>query len=132
MFVESQNSPSTDPLIIWYNGGPGCSSMLGFTQEHGPFVMESGDDFFYENYYSWNKEANMLYIESPAGVGYSKCSDKTQCAFTDKNVATDNLTAILAWYDRFPEFKQHELWVSGESYAGVYVPYVSWEIDQYN
>jgi len=87
MFAESQHKPSHDPLIIWYNGGPGCSSMLGFTQEHGPFVMDSGDDYFHENYYSWNKEANMLYIEAPAGVGYSRCDDDSQCAFTDENVS---------------------------------------------
>mmetsp|Transcript_63889 Transcript_63889/g.88218 ORF Transcript_63889/g.88218 Transcript_63889/m.88218 type:complete len:384 (-) Transcript_63889:87-1238(-) len=106
--------------------------MLGFAQEHGPFVMESGDDYFHENYYSWNKEANMLYIESPAGVGYSKCTDQTECVFTDELSATDNLTAILAWYEKFGEYKQHDLYVSGESYAGIYVPYVSYEIDQYN
>lgn len=45
--------------------------MLGMLQEHGPYVMENGGDSFHSNDYSWNKEANMLYIESPVGVGYS-------------------------------------------------------------
>jgi carboxypeptidase C (cathepsin A) len=45
--------------------------MLGFMQEHGPYVMEDGNDTFHENEWSWNKEANVLYIESPAAVGYS-------------------------------------------------------------
>ena len=69
MFVESQNAPTTDPLVIWFNGGPGCSSMLGWAQEHGPYVMKNGTSVFVENEYSWNMKANMLYIESPAGVG---------------------------------------------------------------
>ncbi len=75
MFAESQNAPTTDPLVLWYNGGPGCSSMLGFTQEHGPWVMEDEATTFHKNTWSWNLEANMLYIEQPAGVGYSICRD---------------------------------------------------------
>ena len=71
----------------------------------------------------------MLYIESPAGVGYSRCNNADECVFTDENSATDNLTAILAWYDKFTEFGAHDLYISGESYAGIYVPYVSYEID---
>jgi len=43
LFVTSQRNASTDPLIIWFNGGPGCSSMLGFAQEHGPWIMDSGE-----------------------------------------------------------------------------------------
>jgi len=132
MFVESAESPSTDPLIIWFNGGPGCSSMLGWAQEHGPFVMENGGTEFHENAYSWNKGANMLYIESPAGVGFSYCDGFKDCSFTDDSSSKDNLSAVLAWFQKFPEFGTNNLWISGESYAGIYVPYLSYQIDLHN
>jgi cathepsin A (carboxypeptidase C) len=87
LLVESQNNPATDPLIIWFNGGPGCSSMLGFAQEHGPFVVPDGGQTFVPNPYSWNLEANMLYIESPAGVGYSYGQTEADRTFDDTTSA---------------------------------------------
>ena len=42
LYMESQSDPIRDPVLVWFNGGPGCSSMLGFMQEHGPYVMENG------------------------------------------------------------------------------------------
>ena len=85
MFVTSQNDPTTDPLLIWFNGGPGCSSMLGFMQEHGPFVMNDNTTVFIENEYSWNTNASVLYIEQPAGVGFSYCNPSIpeDCTFDD-------------------------------------------------
>ena len=92
----SQRDPKTDPIIIWFNGGPGCSSMLGFAQENGPYALEDGDATFRRNDYAWNQEANMFYLESPAGVGYSICPDPAECKFDDNNSADDNLNAVLA------------------------------------
>jgi carboxypeptidase C (cathepsin A) len=89
-FVESANDPVNDPLVIWYNGGPGCSSMLGFMQEHGPFLWETGkSNWTGNNPHSWNQKANMLYIEQPAGVGYSYFDDPNDIGFkfTDYNAA---------------------------------------------
>jgi carboxypeptidase C (cathepsin A) len=105
MFAESQGNPATDPVVIWFNGGPGCSSMLGFTQEHGPFVMDDGTTTFHANNYTWNKEASMLYIESPAGVGFSYCNQTTPCNYDDDQSAADNLAAILYFFnEKFPEY----------------------------
>lgn len=66
--------------------------------------MENGDDYFHKNEYSWNMFANVLYIESPGGVGYSTCAG-TECTFDDNNSAVDNLNAILYWFNNlFPEY----------------------------
>jgi carboxypeptidase C (cathepsin A) len=81
----SRTSPATDPVIIWFNGGPGCSSMLGWSQEHGPYSMADGATNFTYNEWSWNNNANMIYIEAPAGVGYSICGDQSECKFDDAN-----------------------------------------------
>ena len=132
MFVESQNDPTTDPLIFWFNGGPGCSSMLGWAQENGPWKMENGSSVFVPNDYSWNMRANVMYLESPAGVGFSYCGNQADCTFDDATTADDNLTAVLEWFELFPEYKTHDLYLSGESYAGVYVPYLSKRIYDYN
>jgi cathepsin A (carboxypeptidase C) len=134
LFNASQGNPATDPLIIWTNGGPGCSSMLGWLQEHGPYQMASGahDMTFTENQWTWNREASMLYIEQPAGVGYSYCEGKYDCSFDDEKSGEDNFAAIMAWFEKFPEFKTNDLYITGESYGGIYVPYMAHEIFTHN
>jgi len=75
----------------------------------------------------------MLYIEAPAGVGYSICKGEEACnVYNDDKTAEDNLAAVLAWFAKFPEYQSNELFISGESYAGIYVPYLSYYIDQHN
>lgn len=63
VLVESDRDAETDPLLIWTNGGPGCSSLSGFINEHGPFLIPQGKSNLTKNLYSWNKVANVLYIE---------------------------------------------------------------------
>jgi cathepsin A (carboxypeptidase C) len=64
----SEGSPE-DPLVVWLNGGPGCSSLLGMVFECGPFTL--GDDLsFRKNPHAWNKNANLLFIEQVGGLGW--------------------------------------------------------------
>lgn len=132
IFAQSQKNPTNDPLLFWFNGGPGCSSLLGFLQEHGPYVMDDETNYFYYNNNSWNLEANVVYIEMPAGVGFSKCGSNDSCNYTDETSARENLMASLDFFEKFPEFAAHDLYLTGESYAGIYVPYLALMMDSWN
>lgn len=104
--------------------------MLGFLQEHGPYVMENGENTFHENKWAWNLEMNVLYIESPVGVGFSYSILNDGFVYNDMNVANDNMHALLSFFMfKFPERQSNELWLSGESYAGIYVPTLAFAID---
>jgi len=124
-FVESEGDPSKDPVILWLNGGPGCSSLDGFFYEHGPFrIAENNSSQLVRFEHSWAKQANMLYLESPVGVGfsYSDAPDKEYGSITDDSAAEDNLHAVESFFLKFPSLVSHDFFITGESYAGVYVP----------
>ena len=74
----------------------------------------------------------MLWLESPAGVGWSVAGTDADLDTNDVIQSQDALHALYSWYAKFPEFKKNKLFVSGESYAGIYVPYLSYQIYQNN
>ncbi|KAB1262288.1 Lysosomal protective protein [Camelus dromedarius] len=120
-FVESQKDPKSSPVVLWLNGGPGCSSLDGLLTEHGPFLVQPDGTTLEYNPYSWNLIANVLYLESPAGVGFSYSDDKSY-ATNDTAVAESNFEALKDFFRLFPEYKDNELFLTGESYAGIYIP----------
>uniref|UniRef100_A0A671MA78 Carboxypeptidase n=1 Tax=Sinocyclocheilus anshuiensis TaxID=1608454 RepID=A0A671MA78_9TELE len=123
-FVTSQRDPLKDPVVLWLNGGPGCSSLDGFLSENGPFHVNDNGATLYENEFSWNKIANVLYLESPAGVGYSY-SDDQKYQTDDDEVANNNYLALQSFFIKFPNFTQNEFFIFGESYGGIYAPTLS-------
>ena len=131
-FLESQNDPANDPLVLWFNGGPGCSSMLGLSDENGPTFFEENTKNFKVNDYSWNKVANMLYIEQPAGVGFSIAETEADYFTNDIISGQDNISALVDWFNKYPEYKNHKFYISGESYAGIYVPFLAKNVIAYN
>jgi cathepsin A (carboxypeptidase C) len=127
-FVESQKDPQNDPLILWLNGGPGCSSMGGFWTEHGPYRVLKDGKTLIEDPYSWNSLANVLYLESPAGTGYSYQEETNIFMTGDDETAKDNYLALLRFFQKFPQFKNNNFYIIGESYAGVYIPMLALKI----
>lgn len=131
MFAESMNDPENAPVVLWLNGGPGSSSLLGFMQEVGPLLIKRGDKPLIENPYSWTNLANVIAIESPAGVGFSYCANTTvgkPCINTDMNTAAAARAAVVDFFKKFPELSKNKFYIAGESYAGVYVPTLAKEI----
>jgi cathepsin A (carboxypeptidase C) len=120
-FVESERNPSTDPLVLWLNGGPGCSSLTGLLAELGPWRTKPDGSGLTWNEHRWNKIANIIFIESPQCVGYSY-QETGLCATGDDETANDNFLALKSFFVKFPEYQTNEFFLTGESYAGIYVP----------
>lgn len=119
-FFQAQASPEQKPLFLWLNGGPGCSSIgYGAASELGPLrVVKQGQALEF-NKYAWNQEANLLFLESPAWVGFSYTNTSSDLSKLDDDfVAEDSYSFLVNWFKRFPQYKGREFYISGESYAG--------------
>lgn len=121
IYVEADEiSPQLAPITAWFNGGPGCSSLDGFWYEHGPFLLDKQGNLSLKPY-RWNRLSNMLYIEAPVGVGMSY-SLSNAYKVTDDTTAQENKDAIADFFSKFPGLRSHRFFLTGESYAGIYVP----------
>ncbi|KAJ4724619.1 Carboxypeptidase [Melia azedarach] len=133
-FVESPENSSTNPLVLWLNGGPGCSSFgYGAMTELGPFRVQSDGKTLFQNNYAWNNVANVIFLESPAGVGFSYSNTSSDYQHTgDMSTAADAYTFLVNWLERFPQYKNRDFFITGESYAGHYVPQLADTIVSHN
>lgn len=121
-YFPSAGNPSTDPLVIWLQGGPGCSSMMGLFFENGPFRLINST-FVNQNPYSWNRKANLLYIDQPLGVGFSYTKGKI--ASSSQEAAIDLFNGMIEFYKLVPSLRNNNVFLAGESYAGKWIPYFS-------
>lgn len=119
------------PLVFWTNGGPGCSGLIGFMTEQGPFRPDEAG-LIQPNEYAWNKVANMVFLEQPVGVGFSYSNNKDDYKIGDDQAAKDNLATIRGFLTRFPQFADSPLYITSESYGGHYMPTLANEIINYN
>lgn len=122
-----------DPVVLWLNGGPGSSSIMGMLQEMGPVLINATGGMM-QNPYAWTKQANLLILESPGGVGYSYCAAMAagtgSCHNTDLSTAAAARAAVADFFSsaKFPELASSPLYITGESYAGVYIPTLADEL----
>ncbi|MCD9193472.1 S10 family serine carboxypeptidase-like protein [Streptomyces albireticuli] len=130
--ADQQELISSTPLLIWLNGGPGASSLLGLFMENGPLAI--GDDAagtVSVTSTTWNQEAHVVYWDQPLGTGYSY-SDAGEYVKGEKALAGMFWEALQKFFGAHPEYARCPLYVCGESYAGKYVPAIALEIDERN
>ncbi|KAJ6441852.1 carboxypeptidase Y [Purpureocillium lavendulum] len=124
-FFESRNDPAKDPIILWLNGGPGCSSMIGLFTEIGPAFLPNADLKPVRNPNSWNTKASVLFLDQPANVGFSYGSQKVK---SSAGAAVDVYALLTMFFHQYPQYAKLPFHVAGESYAGHYIPAIAQEI----
>lgn len=94
-------------------------------EELGPFTLTSpkkGTTKATKNPYSWHHLSNILFVEQPIGVGLGS---GTPSITNENELAAQFYGFLQNFYESFPELKSKRLWITGESYAGMYVPYIA-------
>jgi pimeloyl-ACP methyl ester carboxylesterase len=134
----SDAQPYERPLIIWSNGGPGCSAMEGATTENGPLRLldvKKGSEALTthqltDNWASWNQYASVLYVDQPRYVGFSMGSGPK--VTSSKDAGIDFVQFVLGFMELFPEYRRSDVFLSSESYGGHFVPAWADAVMDYN
>lgn len=133
--TESKSKGDKTPLVIWLNGGPGCSSNVGLFYENGPYTMIPNSDpalkySFKRNPLSWTNVAHMVWVEQPLRTGFSVPSNdaKDPRVHNEYDVADDFHDFLMSFFAVFEHLKESPLYIVGESYGGRYVPAIAQEI----
>jgi cathepsin A (carboxypeptidase C) len=123
-FFESRNDPKNDPVVLWLNGGPGCSSLTGLFFELGPSSLDENLKL-HLNPYSWNANASVIFLDQPVNVGYSYSGGSVSNTIA---AGKDVYALLTLFFKQFPEYAKQDFHIAGESYAGHYIPVFTSEI----
>ena len=96
--------------------------------ELGPFYPAPDGQSLMANPYTWANNASVVFLESPAGVGFSYSNTSSDYTTGDARTADDVYAFLVGFYQRHADLASRPLWISGESYGGHYVPTVAAKI----
>ncbi|KAM7279403.1 hypothetical protein ACFE04_006537 [Oxalis oulophora] len=130
-FFESRKSKNNDPIVIWLTGGPGCSSELALFYENGPFHLAKNLSLQW-NDYGWDQASNLLFVDQPTGTGFSYTSEDDDIRHDEKGVSNDLYDFLQAFFAEHPSLAKRDFYITGESYAGHYIPALASRVHQGN
>jgi len=113
------------PLVLWLTGGPGCSSTLALLTENGPCSVTDDGKSTNINPYSWTETAHMLYLDQPAGVGYSYGAEND---YNEEMISEDAAWFLQHFFEKHPEYRKNPVFIVGESYGGHYAPAIAHKV----
>lgn len=120
-------SAAACPLLLWLNGGPGASSLTGLLAEKLGPQMITPNSTLVDNPDRITTQYHLLTMDNPVGSGYSSTSDANYVT-SEYEVRTQFVYALRGFFKLHPELSKLPFWVTGESYAGHYVPNIAYEI----
>ncbi|KAL6191825.1 hypothetical protein ACLB2K_038214 [Fragaria x ananassa] len=129
VFVESQRSPAQDPLVLRFGAGPGCSGLHGFFFENGPLSFNSAHyngslPTLEDNPYSWTEALNIIFLDAPAGAGFSYSTTQEGYYVDEYKYAEQGYEFLQKWLEAHPAYVENQLYISGESFSGLIVPMI--------
>ncbi|ETS76439.1 hypothetical protein PFICI_11826 [Pestalotiopsis fici W106-1] len=132
-FHEARAGIENAPLLLWVQGGPGGSALAGMFLEHGPCLMDTNDSTAF-NPHAWTEAFNVVYVDQPVGVGLSYVDGNDEAFYPNRTEeSTLHLLSFLnLFYEAFPKLQLQDLHISGESYAGRFIPLFGAEILKFN
>ncbi|KAL3745822.1 hypothetical protein ACJRO7_014864 [Eucalyptus globulus] len=126
-FVESDRSPSQDPLLLWIDGGPGCSSLAGFFFQNGPLNFQTSGyngslPSLHPNPYSWTQGMNIIFLDAPVGTGFSYSTTTDGYNVDDYSFVAHSYEFLQKWFVNHTQFLENQFYIGGSSYSGMAVP----------
>ncbi|OIT23151.1 PREDICTED: serine carboxypeptidase-like [Nicotiana attenuata] len=129
-FFESRSNKN-DPVVIWLTGGPGCSSELALFYENGPFKLSDNMSLVW-NDFGWDKVSNLIYVDQPTGTGFSYSTVDSDIRNSETGVSNDLYDFLQEFFKAHPDYVNNDFYITGESYAGHYIPAFASRVNQGN
>ncbi|CAH1988590.1 unnamed protein product [Acanthoscelides obtectus] len=130
-FFPSKGDYKNDPVLLWLQGGPGVSSLFGLLTENGPIMVNKKSQLEIREH-TWTNNHSVLYIDNPVGAGFSFTDNDNGYARNQTQVGNELYIALQQFFTLFPELRGNDFFITGESYAGKYIPALAHTIHKNN